>query len=106
MLKDKDIIHRDLKPDNILVARGKDGKKTFKVADFGLSRYLNRDVVDMARVAKEYTNGTLCGTLLYLAPELVLGKPYGHKVDVFSYGLILYEAITGRHLFADKLVSD
>lgn len=60
----------------------------------------------MASLTKEYTIGTLCGTPLYVAPELVLGKPYGHKADIFSYGLIVYEAVTGRHLLRNKLVSD
>lgn len=105
-MKDMDIVHRDLKPENILVKwNGDEGKKVFKVADFGISRYLNTDVVDVANLTKEYTNGTIIGTPLYMAPEVILGKPYGHKVDVFSYGLVVYEAATGRHLFGDKLVS-
>eukprot|EP00756_Hemistasia_phaeocysticola_P012040 Hpha_TRINITY_DN15166_c4_g8::TRINITY_DN15166_c4_g8_i1::g.130097::m.130097/K20877/NEK8; NIMA (never in mitosis gene a)-related kinase 8 len=82
------IIHRDLKPPNILLHGP---QCTVKVADFGVSRS-----VDPGAMAK-----TLCGTELYMAPEVHMRKPYGPSCDVFSLGCILNQLVTGKRAFTN-----
>jgi ABC-type oligopeptide transport system substrate-binding subunit/DNA-binding SARP family transcriptional activator len=83
------IIHRDLKPENVLLARdsltGTSGQ--VKLMDFGLAQSM------ASRVTSE---GTVMGTVFYLAPELALGQAYDGRVDLYSLGVILYELTTGR----------
>lgn len=97
-LKETGIIHRDLKPENVLVVMA-DGKPRFKVADFGLARFLQEGPTGSLRIDERYTYGTVCGTAGYIAPEVILSKQYGFKADVFSFGVIVYECHTGRHPF-------
>lgn len=79
------MIHRDIKPENVLIAD--DGR--IKVADFGLAR----------AVTTSTSTGALIGTVAYLSPELVLGKPADARSDVYSVGIMLYEMLTGRQPF-------
>jgi len=82
------IIHRDLKPENVLVSQ--DG--TVKLMDFGLARSL----------ASRYTaEGSLVGTVFYLAPELALGKEFDGRADLYALGVMLYELTTGELPFMD-----
>jgi len=95
-LHDRDIIHRDLKPANILVLETKKGRKTYKISDLGLARYVSK----VARVdpssSKESFLTTRVGTRWYRAPELLLGATeYTNKIDVFSLGCIVVELCTG-----------
>ena len=77
----KNIIHRDLKPHNILV----DDNYDLKISDFGFARYFEKNtLVD-----------TLCGSPLYMAPEIMKNKNYTIKSDLWSVGIILYEMLTG-----------
>jgi serine/threonine protein kinase len=89
------IVHRDLKPDNILLsARG--GEPDFvKVCDFGIAKH-----VDPAPDAHKLTlQGTLIGTPRYMSPEQLTGGDVDARSDIYSVGLILYEALTGRPPF-------
>jgi serine/threonine protein kinase len=73
------IIHRDLKPNNILL-KNEDNKLIIKICDFGLAKILG---------VNEIVNDFL-GTIYFLAPEVILGKEYNKKVDIWSLGIIFY----------------
>jgi serine/threonine protein kinase/tetratricopeptide (TPR) repeat protein len=79
------VIHRDLKPQNILV--GKDDQ--IYVSDFGLAKSFEEGAVAMTKT------GAFLGTPRYMSPEQVEGKPADHRSDLYAYGLILYELVTG-----------
>jgi len=89
------ILHRDLKPDNIGFAA--DG--TVKVLDFGLSRSLPRYSASGARDASHSLTG-VTGSLRYMAPETALGRPYDERADVYSFAVVLWEAIHGNKPYA------
>jgi serine/threonine protein kinase len=88
----KNIIHRDLKPDNILFNIEND-EMILKLADFGFSRLFDVDQIDAFGNAPLIT--TICGTPIYMAPELLLKETYNIKADLWSVGVILYEMMYG-----------
>ena len=96
----KAIVHRDLKPGNLLVTQS-----GVKVLDFGLAKMGRgaggRDAP--GRIAPGSTtvtqNGAVVGTLHYMSPEQVQGKETDSRSDIFSFGLVLYEMLTGRRAF-------
>lgn len=83
-LHEKKIVHRDIKPKNILVLNK---KRTLKICDFGFATYL--DGIKMML--------TMCGSPLYMAPEIYQKIGYTDSVDVWSLGIMLYEMIFGEH---------
>uniref|UniRef100_A0A8R1HPW8 Aurora kinase n=1 Tax=Caenorhabditis japonica TaxID=281687 RepID=A0A8R1HPW8_CAEJA len=90
----KGVIHRDIKPENLLL----DGKLNLKLADFGWSV-----------VADQSKRHTLCGTMDYLAPEMVSSQPHDFAVDIWAIGILLFEMLVGYAPFAnqtgDKLIA-
>jgi serine/threonine protein kinase/Tfp pilus assembly protein PilF len=84
------ILHRDLKPANVLV-----GEAGAKLLDFGLAK-LKADPDPDATATAE---GTVMGTAAYMSPEQALGKPLDERSDVFSFGTMLYEMVSGRRPF-------
>lgn len=86
------IIHRDLKPENILM----DDFLCPKIADFGFSKIFHSNLESMS-----ITDSTQAvkGTPIYIAPEIWINKDYGPSCDVYSFGLITYEIITGEEPF-------
>ena len=81
----EDVVHRDLKPQNILV----DANDQVYIADFGLAKSFAEGAVGMTQ------SGAFLGTPRYMSPEQVEGKPTDGRSDLYSYGLILYEMLTG-----------
>jgi serine/threonine protein kinase len=96
---EKGIVHRDLKPDNIFVT--KDGR--IKILDFGLAKLTeaNAALADGPTVtAQERTEpGVVLGTVGYMSPEQVRGKTADSRADIFAFGAILYEMLTGQRAF-------
>jgi serine/threonine protein kinase/Ca2+-binding EF-hand superfamily protein len=90
-LHDVGIVHRDIKPENILLSDDSD-IPTIKVADFGLSKLVGPN--DTLTVA--------CGTLGYVAPEVLMQQPYGKQVDLWSIGVVTYLMLRGRLPFDSK----
>jgi serine/threonine protein kinase len=80
------IVHRDIKPHNILLT---EDYHNIKLCDFGFSRQLN----GIQRI------NTMCGSPLYMAPEILNKMDYTHKIDIWSSGIILYEMFFGTHPF-------
>lgn len=93
------VVHRDLKPDNIMVLQEFGKTATPKVLDFGLAKLQELPTADDATLPHPTQSGSIVGTLPYMAPELLSGKPADARSDQYSLGLIVYEALTGRHPF-------
>ena len=94
MAHSKGVVHRDLKPSNIMVTPG-----GVKLLEFGLAKLEHpTPPVDCSTVTQTIT-GTLKGTVAYMSPEQAQGKPLDARSDIFSFGLVLYEMLSGEHAF-------
>ncbi|XP_034461190.1 serine/threonine-protein kinase ULK2 isoform X3 [Hippoglossus hippoglossus] len=94
ILKSKGIIHRDLKPQNILLSYIGRKKSTIsgiriKIADFGFARYLQSNMMA----------ATLCGSPMYMAPEVIMSQNYDAKADLWSIGTVIYQCLVGKPPF-------
>jgi len=99
------LMHRDLKPGNVMITS--DGH--VKVTDFGLARLTvpPTDVSTTATTETQLTQpGTAVGTTLYMSPEQLRRETVDQRSDLFSYGVLLYELVTGEHPFARQSVHD
>ena len=105
---EKGIVHRDLKPANIKVSP--DSKP--KILDFGLAKAMARDVparslAESPTLTREGTEtGVILGTAPYMSPEQARGKPVDKRTDVWAFGCVLYEALSGRAAFSGETLSD
>jgi TolB-like protein/tetratricopeptide (TPR) repeat protein len=100
------IVHRDLKPDNVFVTR--DGH--VKILDFGLAKRVEEaspDSKSSAPTGSKHTEpGTVMGTMGYMSPEQLRGLPVDHRSDIFSFGAVLYELLSGKKAFKRDTASD
>jgi serine/threonine protein kinase len=93
---EKGIVHRDLKPENVVVTR--DGR--VKIVDFGLAKLTRPFAQDEGETSGLGTTpGVVLGTVGYLSPEQVRGLPVDHRSDLFSFGAVLHEMLSGRRAF-------
>ena len=102
---DKGIVHRDLKPDNIFIAS--DGQA--KILDFGLAKLTRPEAGPDGQTLTrsiESDAGTVIGTVGYMSPEQVRGKPTDARSDLFSFGAILYEMLSGKRAFHGESSAD
>jgi serine/threonine-protein kinase len=102
------IIHRDLKPANVKVKTN----GTVKVLDFGLAKAFLPEVGDAdlsqspTLTARATQMGVIMGTAAYMSPEQARGKPVDKRTDIWAFGCLLYETLTGRQTFPGETVSD
>ena len=105
---EKGIVHRDLKPANVKVTPG----GAVKVLDFGLAKAVEPempaggDTISPTLTMGATRIGVLLGTAAYMSPEQARGKPVDKRTDIWAFGVVLYEMVTGRRLFDGPTVSE
>ncbi len=97
------ITHRDLKPENVMITRD----DHVKILDFGLAKPIESGQADATRAVGATTSaGMILGTFGYMAPEQVRGLAVDHRADMFAFGAVLYEMLSGQRAFAGDTAAD
>ncbi len=102
---EKHIVHRDLKPENLFLTTD----NRLKIVDFGIAKLTGREMSGEQSVESMTTQtkvGTVLGTAGYMSPEQLRGRLVDHRSDIFSFGSILYEMLTGKRAFSGETEVD
>ena len=103
---EKGIVHRDLKPENLFITHD----NRIKILDFGLAKFTRPEVTtdsgDAPTLQVATDPGYVMGTVGYMSPEQVRGKPADHRSDLFAFGAILYEMLSGKRAFHGETPAD
>jgi eukaryotic-like serine/threonine-protein kinase len=103
---EKGIVHRDLKPENILITKS----GLVKIAGFGLAKLAESSEGNVSQLptsdGHHTTAGVVMGTVTYMSPEQVKGLPVDHHSNIFSFGAVLYEMLTGQKAFERSTVAE
>jgi Tol biopolymer transport system component len=111
---DKGIVHRDLKPANVHLATEGAGAGQVKVLDFGLakaydtdgSREMSPELSASPTMAAATRTGMIMGTAAFMSPEQARGKQIDKRTDIWAFGCVLYEMLTGRRAFGGETITD
>jgi Tol biopolymer transport system component/predicted Ser/Thr protein kinase len=101
------IVHRDLKPENVIVSGSEGGVGSVKILDFGLAKLTDQIQSGASESTQPFQKtddhstgaGTILGTVAYMSPEQAEGKKVDARSDIFSFGALFYEMVTGRRAF-------
>ncbi len=105
---DRGIVHRDLKPENIFITRD----DRIKILDFGIAKFIappnpgNQTESEYQTEVMMTTPGTVFGTMGYMAPEQLRAQATDHRIDIFAFGAMLYEMLSGQRPFTGKSQPD
>ncbi len=96
---ERGVVHRDLKPSNVMLLKSPDGGLQVKVVDLGLARFLPHSGKEMHRLTAA---GELVGSPFYMSPEQIRDEPLDARSDIYSFGCLMYETLTGTCPFVDN----
>ncbi len=105
---EKNIIHRDLKPSNVKITPD----RKVKILDFGLAKAFHDqisevDIIESPTITADMTQpGVILGTAAYMSPEQARGKPVDKRADIWAFGCVFYECLTGKRAFAGETITE
>lgn len=95
-IHERGIIHRDIKPENLMIVTAPDGTAVLKLVDFGIAR--SSEIEDQSITSSQH----MIGTPSFMSPEQCLGKPVDRRSDIYSFGCLMYEVVSGNCPFTGK----